>query len=852
MFYEAIAPYTQRCGRRRRSVYIVFDQDAKASTQRNVRTQVLKLGAALEADNRVLVLEWDRALGKGIDDVFVGQGNRAQAWLDERLLESTPLSSYRRQGHVQQAIATLEQLNTLSYPIERKTVGDYLPPLPDLQSHTIHVLDASMNAGKTTRIGADWVTRAIAQGWNVLVLSPLNSLGRQTAKYWSVPHIHDFGTDADSQQALWAMVSAQHGLVCCPNSLHRLPDWFWRRPLLLILDEANQVIEQLNEGHTLGHRWARIQERFYHAARQAIAAGAIVLSEDGLPNRAVRFIEAVSGSDQVRVIQHRKQGNPWRCTVFSGQVSGFRSRLLHQVEQGDRLLIVTASQQEGKRLERVLAQRYAEAKVVRIDSETNECGTFNRFFETPDLWLQEQQPQVLILSPSAKSGISIEGGISAANAYFQSVWGYFPTLGTDTHVQMLGRYRPPVPRFLFCPPFIYTSGDEALRYPRSIKRRLHNNARAIASVYEIEQLAWIDDRQAEIQLTIESAVLDYIAEARAVQGAQKSIGQAAIIHRLEAGGHEVMREKLEHQPPIVELWNQVQASIWRDDAEAIASTRIEARHTLDWAYQTLDALDSTTETRRIARKVLWRDEFPGVTFDDAGDCYTALCDHYGAMRRGVLMQARAENLEATQAGDRPAAEAALTGSICALHHVPKTYARARLLALTGIVQLLDGATYSNLNPKAIAIKQRALHWQRELAYWLRLTIKATQTPVEICNKLIRKFGLKAVAIARPGQRGTQHHRIYQVEGLHCPLRQRLLAAARQKLQAAVSTKGKGNFSIQTVDTPPPPAGMPSDLQELWAIATTDEAREALIQASKIVQMRQMRVGYEPEAKVLTR
>ena len=91
-----------------------------------------------------------------------------------------------------------------------------------------------------------------------------------------------------------------------------------------------------------------------------------------------------------------------------------------------------------------------------------------------------------------------------------------------------------------------------------------------------------------------------------------------------------------------------------------------------------------------------------------------------------------------------------------------------LLSKIGILKLMDGSTYSNSDPRAIAIKKAALPWAREIRYWFRLNIKPEQTPVEICNKLIRKFGVKAVAIARPGRRGQQKNLIYQVDGLDEP------------------------------------------------------------------------------------
>lgn len=796
--HEAIAYFATAA----RKIYVIFDQDEKPTTQRDVRRQILKLGNALALLKcHVYVPIWDSELGKGIDDVLFAQGEMAQIWLDALLQAAPSLKVYQTDMRIAAALATIAYLNALSYPVERETTGEYLSELPDLEVGKIHVLTASMNAGKTTRIGQDWVKDAIAQGWNVLVLSPLNSLGQQTANDWGLPHIHDFGTSPEQQDVLWRTVSAAHGIVLCPDSLHRLPHGFWQRPVLLVKDEANQVIDHLCQGDTLGSRWSNILERVSTAANHAIQTGAIVLSEDGLPNRAVNFIKTITGSESVRVFRHHKQGIPWDCVMFSGQASGYRSRLIQAVQRGDRILYMTSSQVEGKRLERALFKAVPIAKIVRIDSETNQEGNFNSFFNHPDDWLQTEQPDVLILSPSAKSGISIEGGISAENAYFNAVWGYFPSLATDTHLQLLGRYRPSVPRFIFVPPFVLTSGNESLLNPRAIKRRLNLNLKAIAGVYGLEELLQDDDRS-ETRLKIETAVLDYLAAAKTVSGAQKSIAYHALTQQLEQAGHTVQCEKLGTDTATVTLWKEVQEELWREDANEIASATVDPqKHTLAWAQATLESLEATRKNRILAQKILWREEFPDVLFDDSEECYQSLCKDYGSMRRGVLLQARAENLEATKRSDRAAVESILSAGVRAIHRLPKTYAQAWNIAKTGILELLNGQTYNNLDPRAIAVKQAALHYANEIDYWLRLQIKPEQTPVEICNKLLKKLGLKGVAIARPGKRGQQKDRVYQVTGSDDPIRQQLLEAARRKLSISVSTICNKEYPItQIMDT----------------------------------------------------
>ncbi|MEL6384512.1 MAG: hypothetical protein AAFQ89_19060, partial [Cyanobacteria bacterium J06626_18] len=702
----------------------------------------------------------------------------------------------------------IQTLSQLSFPIERQTEGEYLPPLPPLTPSAIHVIDATMNTGKTYRIGRDWVQRALGQDKHVLVLSPLNSLGQQTAKDWGILHIHDQGTTGQSQRDFWQAARDHPGLVLCPDSIGKLPEWFWTKPVVLIVDEGNQVTEHICQGDTLKSRYTIILERIASAAKHAIASGgSIILSEDGIPDRAVRFWQSLSGTLAVRCFRHRKQGIPWECQVYSGKASGFRKRLLDAISDGQRILFVTASQREAKRLDRILEKEYT---VTRIDSETNEGGAFNLFFKDPDQWLRINQPDVLILSPSAKSGVSIEGKVATEAAYFDAVWAYFPALSTDTHLQLLGRYRPSVPRHIFIQPFITKTADESLGYPKAIKKRLSDNLSTLARLFNISTG---DHAMAGIEV----AIVDYLKQARAVSGSQKSIAQVALIDRLEASGHQVHLEVLKAHKPTTDLWQLTQEQIWQEDAVEMAQARIEALHTLDWAHRTLDSMASSREAHIIALKVLWRDQFPGVAFDDAEECYEALCKDYGAMRKGVLLQARAENLEAVKQSDRAGVESILSSSIRTPHRLPKTYIKAAIIAKLGLLDLLDGTSWSNADKRAIALKQMALRYVDEIRYWLQFHITPDQTPCEIVNKLMKRLGLEVVSIGRPGRRGQKRGRVYAVHDLENSIRLKLLGAAQEKLSQSVSAIASKdqNLSIEIADTELPSAPESTASDDNW-------------------------------------
>ncbi len=398
-------------------------------------------------------------------------------------------------------------------------------------------------------------------------------------------------------------------------------------------------------------------------------------------------------------------------------------------------------------------------------------------------------------------------------AYFAAVWGYFPTLATDTHMQMLGRFRPSVPRVVFCPDFALSSGDEALLHPRAIKRRLQGNAKAIAGVYGLDELLEATGDRSELMATVEAAVMDYLAQSLSVAGAQKSILNLALVQRLEQAGHSVTEAAIGKDATTAHLWREIQEQLWREEAAAIASATIDSEHhTPAWAHNALDSLECSLETRTTARKVLWRDEFPGVMFDDAEECYRALCEDYGSMRRGVRSQAQAENLDGTKEADRAATEAILKGNIRALHRLPKAYAKSVLRAKSGVLELLDGSPYNNVDARAIAVKKFALQFAREIFYYLRLQIKESDTPVQICHKLLGQFGLERdredrpgaiVEVGRPGKRGEQRDRSYLINLEFDPLRTRLLEAARRKLSESVSsTRIDVDLPLRTTDTSP--------------------------------------------------
>lgn len=718
-----------------RHVYIAFDQDEKTKTVAAVSTQAERLGAAIEAlGGATRFMQWESRQGKGIDDALASlSSGQREAWLAQVMKQAETLKEWRRRATKARARSMLAQQPPVA---QRDTTGEYLPPLPALSRGAVHWVAANMGSGKTYRMGRDWVRPWAQSGGIVVVLSPLNSLGQQTAQDWGLPHIHDYGTSSLDRQALEADISVNGGMVACVNSAHRVRDLIPNhRPLLLVIDEAAQTLTDAVQGGTLKRNWAARWEDLIVLMQRAADGGAIAIAEDGLDRATIDLVQTLSGTTVPAIgLRHTRESTPWPVTLNQATpLSEWRGQLLEQLRAGERILYVATSQREGRRLERV-AQN--EGIVVhRIDSETNEGGAYRQFFETPEVWLYATLPQLVILSPSGKTGLSIEGGISAKGAYFDSVWGYFPSLDTDTALQLLGRYRPPVPRYIWAPTYIQPEANEKPS-PLAITHELETEAARYA------QYGGFGQAPADPQ---DAAIKRYLAARGQRRWAQKVQAADALAARLMAAGHEVevICDGVQNKA-VKTLWNTIKETLAREDAAYHAGLDIDpATHTLDWAHQVKRSTDSCREARCKAAKVLMMARFPGLDWNCPDLWYQAEFDPDHRLAPGVALWAEAAHYRALWETDAKEAEHILGQRLRAAHLLPQSGPRAMLAAVFSpwVEKLLVAGEVVPSGNVEQAMKALALRYQAELRRYWRLSITEEQSTTAIANKIARKFGL---------------------------------------------------------------------------------------------------------------
>jgi len=693
-----------------RVIYLFPDQDQKVRTRSDVYRQNLKLGVALErCGARVRLVEWDLSLGKGIDDVLAGLGPRAMRWLEEAVANARGIRELRRAADVAQARRVV--LSDLGD--ERQVVRGFLPQVK-LEAREILALDAPMGTGKTTRIG-EMARRWIAEGGQVAVFSPLNSLGQQTAERWGLPHVHDYSPK--QANILRADVTARGGVVACINSIERVVQALDpQRKLLVVIDEANQTLLDAVEGGTLKNKWTPKLKGFSELLQRA---STVVLSEHLLRQDTVTLMESLVGMP-VRWLRYTKWGSPWLVRLYDDpDANGLRADVVERLQAGGRVLLLSTSQRECARWE-LWAQEHG-IRHARIDGETNENGMFADFFRDPNAWLQKEQPQLLIASPSVKTGVSIEVD------YFDLVVGLFPALDSTTALQMLGRYRPTIERWVWRPAYVPPEPDDQ-----------GNRLRVFAALRD-ELVAFKGDPRA-----LDNPWMRFYVATRARRWAEKIAARESLVWLLEHGGHQV--ERVTRDPEV----RKAIGSLWGDYTErvewewAVRQAKVDVDEDVEWAREILDSLEASTTARLAAHKILVQDEFPGARWDTP-ELWLAHRQYKGKARRVVEGAADQETRQKAMAEDtrKVIGDPDCVTDLVPVHRLPRKHADYALakVFLPLVRPLIEAGRVDPMGEAEAKVVEVARRHERMLARYWGIHLKKTDSVTSIVNRILRKFGV---------------------------------------------------------------------------------------------------------------
>lgn len=443
----SLIPQLQIFANPERRIYFCFDQDSKRSTRRDVNQAISKSSKLFKKFGCIpLVINWDKNLGKGIDDALY---NSSQLGLD-------PEEQFSNFYRLALAFDDWESKNLkeLTYPVNQKLNRRYLldknnpsDTLPPAEAQLI-CLKSAKGTGKTHWIS--WFTEPLLSSGEkrILLLTHRIQLSTQTADRLGIPYITEI-QDCEIKNLLGQgmCIDSLH-----PNSQAKFNPEYWGNSYVII-DEIQQVIWHLLSSSTCAKERVKIINTLEELLRNVIRSGGkIIIADADLNDIAIDFIKGLIGWEiNTHIIENEyKFTKPWSVYNFKDKdARRLITFLKDKLSKGEKHLLCVSGQKAKSRwgsidLEAFFKKHLPDLRILRIDSESVANPNHPAYGCVSKINELIKDYDLVIATPTIETGVSIE------EKHFDGVWGIFQGVSTTDSVrQFLSRYRVPVPRYIW-------------------------------------------------------------------------------------------------------------------------------------------------------------------------------------------------------------------------------------------------------------------------------------------------------------------------------------------------------------------------------------------------------------------
>ena len=762
--------------------YLSFDQDEKPTTRRNVAIAMTRFGQLFQAHGcEVRIIRWHPSQGKGIDDLIANHGPDAFHQAVENALTFEEWQLWQ----------ALDNRLTLTSTLTLKTHDLTVLLAESVPVSGIIALASAKGTGKTNLI-----KNLIADNPKVLLAGHRISLLRNLCERCG---IHYRG-DLDKQGGRFIAGDGYTLRVgTCVDSLLAInPEAF--KGCDLVLDEVCQVLRHLLTSSTCNQQGKRpvLLMRF----RQLIqSARRVILADADLDDSALHYIQQLRGevdgpNAKPFLIRNDYQapGYPVRF-IQAPDSSAIMGELLQDLKDGLRIYIATDSKRGSKRIHRLIEDLQRDLPTLLINSDTSGGEVERAFMENPDQHLASITIQSVTASPSAGTGLSIEGD------HFDKVYGiFYGASSTDADMaQALIRIRAPIPRVVWCAKYgrsFSKAGRETS--PKQLRSLLRQKTQANTLLIRAS-LAEVDYTGLDSYDWERDPHIHYWSQIEAERNRSMWHLRTALKIRLMHEGHQV-------EP--VTLGKDQQAHLLlkeaRDDMKIEQALAVEAAPNLTPAEANLlDQLENLEPEQRLALQKYRIAEFYSLPIE-AVNADIVLYDNDGRLRGQLLNLERLRSPETATDADIRALE---RQGQWQKGYTPWDLSNATLklemrrkLGLEAF--LTPGKSWSReslTDFKALALKYRA-----QIKAALNFTVRPELSAAQILNQLLEQMGLACVS--KHIRRGDKRLRIYKLDPVvyqqHLEILERRKASREQTNEAG--TAPAYNYSIGRGGTPAQP------------------------------------------------
>ncbi|MBW4591125.1 DUF3854 domain-containing protein [Aetokthonos hydrillicola Thurmond2011] len=445
-----LIPEIQKFATKDRQILFCFDQDQKRTTVRNVNRAITKTAKLFQKKQcNVSVMQWNSALGKGIDDVIAGiPKSFAEGLIEAKSFGEVPTATeiffniYK--GSVPFQRWSTFQLKKLTYIPNVVVNSKYMPDI-SLPGDQFICIQAPKGTGKTTLI-KNWITPITNTGEKpVLGITHRESLGRKIANDLGVLYVDEL-----DKEGLYKFF----GYALCVDSLHENSQAKFNyekfKGGIVVIDEIVQFLKHLLNSSTCKKNRVVILKNLRLLLTYVVETGGkIIIADADLNDTAIDYIKKIINIEPHIIVNDFIFNEPWNIYHYNDKKPArLLSKLKDKVLEGKKVLICVGGQQEKSlysttTLEVDFKKVFPDKKILRVDSHTvanpghEACGIVDNLEHLKDY-------DIVITSPTIETGTSID--FYHFDVVFEIATG---VQTTDSVRQHMSRYRKPVDRHVW-------------------------------------------------------------------------------------------------------------------------------------------------------------------------------------------------------------------------------------------------------------------------------------------------------------------------------------------------------------------------------------------------------------------
>jgi hypothetical protein len=507
--------------------------------------------------------------------------------------------------------------------------------LADVMSHDIHALKSGMGTGKTHAIAQ--LLQQTEMG--VVAIGSRNSLLLQSCERWGgFYHLHGdgaFGLTADPHSRI----------ACCIDSLVHFGDGHFDGKII-ILDEVLSVVKHALLSSTLKDKREKALSKFEKAMQ---SAAAIIAWDGNNADIVINYLSALRG-DHCRV---RKILNQWEAASLNVEMArvlasngnvwisnnkpvlakvGEALRVNRQLGNGKGTVVIADSQRLLEAMDRVYSDEGF--RVLRVDSETVSGEDIREFLKNPDTFIADTRPDLLLMSPTAESGIDI----SIADYFSHGFAFFFGNIDTATQLQFFRRVRKCLDWTCWCVEYKAAEDADGCRspLPRKVGAQLQAYIEEdVLNAFKGEATSHAEDYIQRLKEQASTVHYQAALQFTAARNYEKQHTRECLQIALEEAGHQVALVDIAADG---ENADATALSTAKEDIEVERCQKIfdAPDITAAQAAKIASSFSATPEDRHAADKAILKGRLPGIDHSpiwSAEFIRTVLFDDRGLIRR---------------------------------------------------------------------------------------------------------------------------------------------------------------------------------------------------------------------------